>query len=250
MDNEHYNRKYKKIYGIGAKSYDETRFGTTKKLFSKRIKNDNIYDILVRKNIISEDVKIIDLATGTGRIAHELVKKGFSHVYSADITAEMLMENKQNLDLKYHDKVSWLLVDIKNIPFKDSSFDVATVGSFFYLIPQNQYNNYLQDIYRVLKSEGILICEISNALHLINPKSFVSIMHHKYLKRKMVKSFIYPWNIKKLFECFDLDEIIGVGYPLLSKNYDFHWRLSYLLGHSIITKFIGGMYILVFKKRS
>ena len=244
-----YNEKYKRIYGAGAKAYDESRFGTARRLHSKKFKNDAILNILETKGLICEDTKVIDLATGTGRIAHELVKKKFSHVYSADITPEMLEISKGNLDPKYHGKLSWTLADMKELPFEDNSFNVAIVGSFFYLIPQHEYDNYTKDIWRILRPGGVFICEVSNSLAFFNPKRQIGIMYHKYWKRLDVKSYVNPWSINRIFKSFELEDVIGVEYPMLTSRYRFYKQYSNFLGHSPITRFLGGKFVLVLRKK-
>ncbi len=243
-----YDEKYKRVYGTQAKAYDGSRFGTIRGLHSKQIKNDVISDILNARGLNRKDIKVIDLATGTGRIAHELVKMKFSRVYSADITSEMLEVSKENLDSKYHGKLSWTLADMKDLPFQENSFDVAIVGSFFYLIPQREYNNYTRDIRRILRSGGLFICEVSNSLAVFNPKNLTHIMYHKYWKKLDVKSYVNPLCINRIFESFELEDVIGVDYPMLTSRYGFYKRYSYFLGHSPITKYLGGKLVLVLRK--
>lgn len=243
-----YDEKYKRSYGTEAKVYDRLRFGTIRQLHSKQLKNDAILDILETKGLIGENVKVIDLATGTGRIAHELVKKKFSHVYSADITSEMLEVSKESLDTKYQGKLSWTLADMKDLPFRENSFDVAIVGSFFYLIPQREYNNYTRDIWRILKPGGIFICEVSNSLAVFNPKNLIYILIHKYWRKSDVKSYINPWKLNRIFKYFELEKIIGVEYPMITSDYEFYKRYSYFFGQFPITKFLGGKFVLVLKK--
>jgi len=243
-----YDEKYKRVYGTQAEAYDGLRFGTIRGLHSRQIKNDTISDILEAKGLNREDTKVIDLATGTGRIAHELVKKKFSHVYSSDITPEMLQVNKERLDPKYHGKLSWILADMKELPFQDNSFDVAIVSSFFYLIPQREYNNYTRDIERILRPGGLFICEVSNSLAVFNPKNLIHIMYHKYWKKLDVKSYVNPWCINRIFESFELEAVIGVDYPMLTSRYGFYKQYSYFLGHSPITKYLGGKLVLVLRK--
>lgn len=248
-DKNAYDGHYKNLYNEDAEHYDHSRFGKRSLRYAKQVKNALILDVLAKKNLLSERTKIIDVATGTGRIAHELAKQQFSEVFATDIALEMLRRNKDHLMPRYQKKMSWTNANMKSLPFPANSFDVATVGSFFYLIPLDEYHNFTTDIHRVLKPDGLLICEVSNALGLFNPANVARIFVHKYWKRMKVKSYAHPWNVSRLFKGFVVDEMIGVEYPMVCRHYGIHQRLAFVLGRSPITRFLGGKFLLVLRKR-
>jgi ubiquinone/menaquinone biosynthesis C-methylase UbiE len=249
VDESSYPKHYKEVYNEDARFYDQSRFGDTGSRHAKQVKNDLILDILDRNKLLSEDTRIIDIATGTGRIAHDLVKKNFSRVFAADISRGMLEQNKANLDEKYHGKMAWTNANMKSLPFPDNSFDVVTIGSFFYLIPLDEYHGFTTDIHRILKPNGLFICEVSNTMGIFNPFSAMKVLIHKYWKKKKVKSYVNPWNIRRLFRNFSLEDFYGVEYPVISGNYGFYKRLTLFLGRFPITRLLGGKFLLVLRKR-
>lgn len=248
MNKTIYDNKYEASYNKEARVYDEKRFGSLKGGHDKQFKNDVIVEILKRRNRLNEHVKIIDIASGTGRILHELAKYPFNEICAVDISKEMLNISQKKLEKQYRDKIHYSVADMKKLEFPDEKFDVATLGSFFYLIPQDLYPEYITDIYRILKPNGYLICEVSNALKLLSPKNFITTLIHIHVRKKEVKSHIYPWTIKNSFKPFEIDEITGVCYPQISKNLNTYKFYSRLLGQSVPTKFFAGKFILVLKK--
>lgn len=246
---KNYSDKYRRTYNALAVSYDLARFGSLTGHFSKQVKNEAIISLLAARNLISRDKTIIDVAAGTGRIAYELVKQSFSHVSIADISSEMLKKCAENIPPEFKKRVTFTLTDIKSLPFPAGSFDVATLGSFLYLIPHEEYGSYLADVFRILRPGGTLICEVSNAMCIANPVNALYVLHHKHWKRRRVKSYVYPWDIPKLFQDFELDDMVGVEYPLLTTKYDRYRKLSGFLGRFVPTKFFAGKFILVLRKK-
>jgi len=241
--------RYKDIYDKEAATYDQTRFGSISWGYAKQIKNDLIIQLLRENNYLNSEAMLLDAASGTGRIAHDLVRSGMQHVHAADISTEMLLKSKENLDPALHDCMTWTETNMKELPFEDDLFDVATLGSFLYLIPLDEYANYLADIRRVLKPGGLLICEVSNTFCLANPKNALVVLTQKYLRRRKVKSYVTPWGLKNLFSGFVIDEVIGVEYPMISRDYDKCRRLNFRVGRSPLLRYLGGKIVLVLRKQ-
>jgi ubiquinone/menaquinone biosynthesis C-methylase UbiE len=241
------DRKYFESYSKEALIYNEKRFSSPKGRFSKELKNHHILDILNKNGSNGKDCSIIDIASGTGRVVHELAKKNFKHIIASDMTGEMLKINQKNLNPGYSKKITFVQADMKAMPFIDKIFDVAIVASFFYLIPLEEYNNYIRDIYRILKPGGIVICEIANAFHLINPKSFLTVNFYKHILKKKVKSYLYPWALKKIFNNFSLLEVRGIHFPFITSK--INPKLPYFFSESRLFKYFGGQFIAVYRKR-
>lgn len=206
------NEYYQKSYTQLASSYDETRFGGAKREFSKNSKNDVILSYLDSYKI-SKDTPITDIASGTGRIVHCLLRNGYRKITSVDLTQAMLDQNEKNVPEGTRQFVQYHCADMKKLPLPDNSADVITIGKFFYLIPKDEYDNYMQDVKRVLKKDGILICEVSNAFHLFNPFSFLKTWFRKSILGKKIKSYVYPWDFKKIFTGLKFEQATGIEFP-------------------------------------
>lgn len=131
---------------------------------------------VIEKAQLPTNGKLLDLATGTGDIAFEALRKTPSaQVIGADFALQMMHVGQRQAE--YGGKVGWAGADAMQLPFTDTSFDAVVSG---YLvrnvidIPQT-----LQEQSRVLKSGGrIVILDTSPPPNNIL-KPFI-LMHLKY----------------------------------------------------------------------
>jgi len=99
---------------------------------------------------------ILDVATGTGDLAINLVRTGASEIIGLDISAGMLEVGKEKVsDKKLDNTIKMVLGDGEKIDYPDNHFDAITVSfgvrNFEYL------EQGLSEIYRVLKPSGIFV---------------------------------------------------------------------------------------------
>lgn len=111
----------------------------------------------VRKQLEAKKPKIIlDLATGTGDLAIEILKINPHQIYGLDLSEKMLhvFENKvKNQGIEQYFKI--MKGDAENIQFPDNHFDAVTVA--FGVRNFENIDLGLSEIFRVLKDNGILI---------------------------------------------------------------------------------------------
>ena len=97
------------------------------------------------------DRTVLELATGTGVIAHGIVHEAAS-IEATDASAEMIAEAKRdNRSAKLHFSVQ----DMFRLPYANQSFDVVIVSNALHIVPQPE--KALAEIRRVLKDDGVLI---------------------------------------------------------------------------------------------
>ncbi|MFZ5807105.1 MAG: ubiquinone/menaquinone biosynthesis methyltransferase [Verrucomicrobiota bacterium] len=132
--------------------------------------------ILIRGVLKHAPRKVLDLATGTGKIALPLQKAGLD-VTGVDFCAEML-DIAQFKGLK-----NTVLADITNLPFSDSTFDAVTIGFAMRNLEKRRLEA-LQEMHRVLKPGGYLY-----VLEFSRPHSFIRPFFYFYLKH------IMPWVV-------------------------------------------------------
>lgn len=98
--------------------------------------------------------KVLDLATGTGDIASLLaLANPQAQVVGGDFSRNMLEEAKKRFA---HTKIDWQECDANNLPFEDNCFDAVTFG--YLLRNVDDAPAVLQEIYRVLKPGGRIVC--------------------------------------------------------------------------------------------
>lgn len=108
---------------------------------------------------IKKSYKVIDLCCGTGEMIKEIYRTAGDDisVIGLDCNNEMLKIAYQKLNTKTKEK-SFVLIkgDISYLPFADFEFDIVTIAFGIRNIPD--YTNALNEMYRVLKPGGTLIC--------------------------------------------------------------------------------------------
>ncbi|MGB5364167.1 MAG: bifunctional demethylmenaquinone methyltransferase/2-methoxy-6-polyprenyl-1,4-benzoquinol methylase UbiE [Aureibaculum sp.] len=136
---------------------------------------DNVshnYDFLNRVMTLGIDIKwrkkvvqivkeknpetILDIATGTGDFAIMLSKLNPKKIVGLDLSKGMLDIGIEKIKKKNLDNlIEMVLGDSENLPFEDNSFDAITVG--FGVRNFEDLDKGLQEIYRVLKPNGIFV---------------------------------------------------------------------------------------------
>ena len=158
-------------------------------------------DRLWRKKVVNKFVgekinTVVDLATGTGDLAFELVKQINGKVIGLDLSENMLEIAKQKRT-QYglsNQTVDFIKGDAEKLPFPDNYADGVTMA--FGLRNMSNIKNVLSEIHRILK-----------------PNSKMIILEFIKQKRSILGRIIF-WYLKKIIP------IIG---GLLSKKYAFEY---------------------------
>jgi demethylmenaquinone methyltransferase/2-methoxy-6-polyprenyl-1,4-benzoquinol methylase len=118
-------------------------------------------DIKWRKRVVAILTKkkpksILDIATGTGDLAINMIKTGAQRIVGLDISPGMLEVGKEKVNDKKLDKTIEMVVgDSENLPFEENSFDAVTVA--FGVRNFESLEKGLAEIYRVLKPAGTFV---------------------------------------------------------------------------------------------
>mgnify|MGYP005841126801 CR=1 FL=1 len=109
---------------------------------------------------------VIDIATGTGDLAIALAKSDAEKVIGIDISNGMLDVGRKKINAqKLSEKIEMVQADSENLPYKDNTFDAATVA--FGVRNFEDLDKGLSEICRVLKPGGIFV-----VLETSNPTKF------------------------------------------------------------------------------
>ena len=115
-------------------------------------------DIKWRKKVVKlvkekQPQTILDIATGTGDLAINLVETNAAKIIGLDISSGMLDIGKEKIKKKgLESKIEMVLGDSENMPFDDNTFDAITVA--FGVRNFETLENGLKEILRVLKPDG------------------------------------------------------------------------------------------------
>ena len=160
---------------IPYQNSDLSKKGQVKKMFNNISKEYDILnrvisfgiDISWRKKIVkilkSKNPSIIlDVATGTGDLAIELVKTNAKKIIGLDISKGMLDVGIDKIKHKnLNNTIEMVIGDSENLKYEDNFFDAVTVS--FGVRNFESLDLGLREIFRVLKPNGsLVILETSN----------------------------------------------------------------------------------------
>lgn len=118
-------------------------------------------DVKWRKKVVqlvkkAQPKNILDIATGTGDLAINLVQTNADKIIGLDISSGMIDVGKLKIEKKsLQDKIELVLGDSESIPYQDNTFDAITVA--FGIRNFENLEKGLQEIFRVLKPNGTFV---------------------------------------------------------------------------------------------
>lgn len=118
-------------------------------------------DVKWRKKVVSlvgntNPSSVLDIATGTGDLAINLIKTGATKIVGLDLSEGMLAVGRKKIsDKGLSGQIEMVQGDSEALPFEDNSFGAITVA--FGVRNFEDLEKGLSEIYRVLKPGGIFV---------------------------------------------------------------------------------------------
>ena len=147
-----------------ARNFSEEK---TKKNFSKVVWIYDFWSNLTEKKALSEALvlanitpgeTILDVATGTGQMLKEIVKRNPSgHNSGIDLSPDMLEKAKVRLSEFDSDHYYLNVGNAYQLPFEDASFDLLFNNYMLDMLPEKDFSLIFDEFYRVLKSGGRVV---------------------------------------------------------------------------------------------
>lgn len=184
-------------YTKEAEVYDLKRFGDYLGRFYVDLSNAILYDLLQ----IKKGEKVLDLATGTGRVAVGLAEKGV-RISGVDLTWNMLERAKEKADERNLKTVSFHVANALQLPYKDNTFDKVVSIRFFHILPFAMQKAIVQEVTRVLKPGGLFVAEFNSPFAGL----FLWFIRRDH-------QVVWPRQIKELFKEMVLIKKVGVMLP-------------------------------------
>lgn len=129
-------------------------------------------DDFVNKLRPRPDMKLLDVAGGTGDIAFRFLKAGGGSVTVCDINAHMLEEGKRRaIDMGITSGMEWIEGNAEHLPFDDASYDAYTIA--FGIRNVTHIDAAIREAYRVLKvGSPFMVLEFSHPNHPLLAKIY------------------------------------------------------------------------------
>ena len=137
-------------YSIGSNAYDFLI-----EPFLARIKRLTVKILLKRFNR-SHDVRILEVACGTGTLSHLLAKKGFN-VLALDKSYSMIKHAQNKSDNSGIGRITAVCGDASNMPFYSASFDAVIIQFGLHEMKNRVRIDSGREIIRIAKKNAIFV---------------------------------------------------------------------------------------------
>jgi len=123
---------------------------------------------------------ILDIATGSGDVAFEILKYNPYRIVAADFSINMLDVLREKIHSPIHpDSITFTCCDAQSLPFQNNVFDATLVAFGIRNFPDRLVS--LREMFRVLKPNGISII-----LELTKPKGLIISQIYSFYSRSIL----------------------------------------------------------------
>jgi ubiquinone/menaquinone biosynthesis C-methylase UbiE len=217
---EDYSKAKRDDYTKEAEVYDLKRFSDFLGKFYSDLTNTILYDLLD----VKKGERVLDLATGTGRVAVGMAERGIP-ILGVDLTWKMLEHAKRKAAEKKLKNIYFNAANALHLPFKDNTFDKIVSIRFFHILPFAMQKSIVQEVKRVLKPGGTFIVEFNSPFAGL----FLWALRRDHL-------VIWPRQVKTLFKGLTVEKKVGVMLPGVGRVAKINLKAASLLGR-ILTFF-------------
>ncbi|MBU2562087.1 MAG: class I SAM-dependent methyltransferase [Nanoarchaeota archaeon] len=114
-------------------------------------------------NVANKKDKILDQGCGVGQYALSIYKFGFRKITGLDFS-EKLLKIARNHAKKLNYKIDFINGDIRQMPFKNKSFEGAISAGVVEHVPETE--KAIKELSRVIKGKGYLIIHVPHKISL------------------------------------------------------------------------------------
>jgi len=149
---------------------------------------------------------ILDIGTNIGSFPNKLFENGYNNIYGVDI-AKSAIEFGKKKNINIAERIN--IFDGKEIPFPNDCFDAVTMFDVIEHIPSTE--EFLLEVNRVLKKDGILIFQTPNKFINIPWETIISLSFKWRVWHCSLQTF---WSLKKLFKKSNFINVIIEKYNI------------------------------------
>lgn len=197
---------------------------------------------------------ILDIGSSSGIIADYFANKA-KKIIGLDIDSKAIEFAKNNNKYK---NVIFQYGDAMNMPFAQNTFDIVLCMHVYEHVPDSQ--KLFDEIYRVLKKDGICYLAAQNSLWPLEPHH--NLLFLSYLPKKVADKYInifknkkeyyehptHYWKLKKMLKKFTITDYT---FKILNnpQKYGYKKIPSFLKSFSFVAKYFSPTYIWIIQKK-
>ena len=154
-----------------------------------------------------DNKRVLDIGCGTGAGTNLIAEKGAKHVIGVDYSQKAINFANNNFRKS---NLTFTKMDARNLRFPENSFDVILCFELIEHLPDNNHNQFVLNLKKILKNKGICICSTPNKKISSPDKPTPNNPYH-------FKEFM-PVEFLKLFKKH-FSEVEIVGYKNINKKF-------------------------------
>lgn len=166
------------------------------------INYSKIINILKTKIEINE-LKVLDIGSGTGAWSAAYKNNGASKVLGVDFAKKMIIESKKN-----YPEIDFIIADAENLhQIKNNSFDIATASYVIHGVTKERRKKILSEMKRVSSKYIVLHDFVGKTPYYIRVLEFLERSDYKHFKQNICS------ELKEIFtevESFEIDNGSGL----------------------------------------
>lgn len=154
---------------------------------------------------LTKNKKVLDAACGTG-YGSAIISKEATEVFGIDKSEEAILYAKDNYKEK---NVNFIVADIEKLPFEKAFFDVVVSFETIEHVDLQKQKNFLLEINRVLKKDGVLIISTPNKeIYKNQGKNQFHVSEFYFDEFKNILENIFK-NVKLFGQKFEVGNVIS-----------------------------------------
>jgi len=201
---------YPHVYENLSDSYHNARFGTKwgqYDLFETEMLINEIFSTL---NQSLEGMRVLDVGCGTGKVSIPIAKER-ADVTCLDASLGMLQQcYNRAVENEVQSNIHLTEASADNIPYNSGIFDFVISSRFLHLFPVSSYAKFINEMLRVVKTNGYVVIEIKNKYY-----GFALFLFREFMKSREDKN---PSSSMSRIEIYNLQDSIATGRVVMIKT--------------------------------
>ena len=198
---------------FSASIYDlqvEILFNGTADSMRRRILKPLKQGLLNFRERKSNNIKMLDIATGSGRTLKQL-RTAFpkNKILGLDLSDSYLKEASRYIADLDGDLIELIKANAETLPFEDNSIQAISCVYLFHELPRTVREKVLKEIFRVLEPKGVLV--LADSIQINDSPNFISIMEGFY------KNFHEPFYCDYIKDDID-KKMTEIGFNDINSN--------------------------------